>query len=52
MLLVTVNMYCVCELRDMMCVGLWHISTIALLNSQNMKSIGLSIKPKDRKVEL
>jgi len=51
MLLVTVNVYCVCELTGTLCVGLWYISRKALLNSQNSQSIGLSIKPKDRKAE-
>jgi len=50
-ILVTVKVYCVCKLIGTMCVGLWHISRKALLNSENMKSIGLSIKAKDRKAE-
>jgi len=49
--LVTVKVYCVWKLTCTMCVGLWHISRKVLLNSQNMKSIGLSIKPKDGKAE-
>jgi hypothetical protein len=47
----TVNVYCICELTGTVCVGLWHISRKALLNSQNMKSVGLSMKPEDRKAE-
>jgi len=41
--LVTMTLRCVCEL--------WHISRKSILNSRNMKSIGPSIKPKDRKAE-
>jgi hypothetical protein len=43
--------YCVCELTGTMCVGLWLFSRIDILNSQNMKSIYLPVKPKDRKAE-
>ena len=49
--LTTVKVYCVCELTVTMCVLLWHISRKVILNSQNIKSIGLSIKPKNRKAE-
>jgi hypothetical protein len=48
---VTVKLYCVCELTGTMCVRLWHISREAILNSQNIKSICLPTKPKDRKTE-
>jgi len=48
---VTEKAYCLCELTGTMCVGLWHISKKALLNSQNMQSVSASIKPKDSKAE-
>jgi len=48
---VTVEEYWVCELTGTTCVRLWHISRKALLNSENKQSVGLSIKPKDRKGE-
>ena len=51
MLIVTVKVYFVCEQTGTMCVRLWHISRKTLLNSQNIKSIGLSTNPKDRKAE-
>jgi hypothetical protein len=47
--MVTGEIYCVCELTDLMCAELWHISRKALLNSQNMKSVGLFIRLKERK---
>jgi hypothetical protein len=47
-----VKVYCVCKLIGTIGVGLWHIFRKALSNSQNIKSIGLSIKPKDRKGDI